>query len=50
MVKYSCHVHLTTTIRAVAKPPHQMVTVTPAGAGEVCDLCGKRAIWTVNEG
>jgi len=49
MARYSCHIHLSGTIREVAKPPHYMVLVTPAGAGEVCDICGKRAIWTVNE-
>jgi len=42
MVKHSCHVHLTGTIREVMKPPHNMVQVSPAGAGETCDFGAKR--------
>lgn len=48
MVKHSCHIHLTGTIRQVVKPPHNMVQVSPAGAGETCDICQKTAIWAVN--
>lgn len=48
MVKYACHVHFTGIARQVAQPPHYMLQVSPAGAGEKCDVCGKKAIWAVN--
>ena len=37
MVKYSCHIHLTDTLRDLGEPPHYMLQVAPAGAGETCD-------------
>ncbi len=48
MVKQSCSKHLFKTIRNLAVPPDYMVTVTPAGAEEKCDDCGKKASWAVN--
>lgn len=53
MVKHSCFIHLAVTCRTSARPPHNMVTVAPAGAGEKCDVCklqgkDKPATWAVN--
>ncbi len=48
MVEHTCHIHTTKTLRKVGQPPHFMCQVSPAGAGETCDVCGKRAMWAVN--
>lgn len=47
MGKFSCHIHLSPTIKLVAVPPHHIVTVQPARAGDVCDSCERTALWVV---
>jgi len=50
MVRYSCHIHLTRVIREIIRPPHYVAAVSPVGGAAACSVCGKKALWTVNEG
>ena len=45
---YSCSAHLARASQFHGTHPHYRVVVSPAGAGEKCDFCKRKANWTVN--